>query len=314
MATKKRTFYAYKIINETVSNETSRLRADFEQKLSSNADNFGNRCKPISDGSEIQDVLACFIPLHLTPNCIVGEMWRIAPSKDLPRIPQALFNQTSVRADEVPDDPSVSATDKSLMDYHYFMITDDKLISTMPPSRCGQFSKYLNELLAVYRGSSNYKFDPLILFPSDIKLADIASISFSDRPAAENGKMVRNQSKFGIFKIGANSLKNFFDDFGSTNDLVNQKILSATMTLKLSKPRNMTNDVYQQKLSALLKPLDSGDMEGVYFKLANGEEIKAMTIQAKYNHTFDNNNEQSKENVMNAYTVMNDYLIKLQRT
>lgn len=313
MATKKRTFYAYKIINETVSNETSRLKADLQQKLSSDADSFGNRCKAISDGSETEDVLACFIPLNQTPNCIVGEMWRIAPSKDMPKIPQALFNQTSVRADEVPDDPSVSPTDKSRLDYHFFMITGDRLISTMPPSRCGAFSKYLNDLLAVYRGTHIYKFDPLIILPSNIRLADISAISFSDRPLSENGRMVREKSKFGIFKTGGISLKNMFDDFGSTNDLVNQKILSATMTLRLSKPKNMTDDVYQQKLSALLKPLASGDVEGVSFKLANGEEIKAMTIQAKYNHQFTDNDDNTKENVMNAYTVMNDYLTRLQR-
>ena len=61
MATKKRTFYAYKIINETVSNATSRLRSDLMQKLTSDVDNFGNRCKAIVDGSDTQDVLACFV-------------------------------------------------------------------------------------------------------------------------------------------------------------------------------------------------------------------------------------------------------------
>ena len=281
--------------------------------MTSDADSFGNRCKAITDGSETEDVLACFIPLNQTPNSIVGEMWRIAPSNDKPKIPHALFNQTSVRADEVPDDPNVSATDKSLSDYHFFMITDDRLISTMPPSRCGSFAKYLNDLLAVYRGTHIYKFDPLIILPSNIRLADISAISFSDRPVLESGRMVRGKSKFGIFKTGGTSLKNLFDDFGGTNDLVNQKILSATMTLKLSKPKKMTDDVYQQQLSAFLKPLSSDDVEGVTFKLTNGEEIKAMTIQAKHNHQFNDNAEDTKENVMNAYTVMNEYLTILQR-
>ena len=53
-------------------------------------------------------------------------------------------------------------------------------------------------------------------------------------------------------------------------------------------------------------------MEGVSFKLANGEEINANTIQAKYNHCFDDVDEQTKENVWNAYTVMSDYLNRLQ--
>ena len=84
MATKKRTFYAYKIVNETVSNATSKLKTDLTQKLTSHVDNFGNRCKAIVDGSTTQDVLACFVPLNNTPSSIAGEMWRIAPSKDMP--------------------------------------------------------------------------------------------------------------------------------------------------------------------------------------------------------------------------------------
>lgn len=312
MATKKRIFYAYKIVNETVSSAASSLKANLQQKLESAADNFGNRCKTIANGSPTQDVLACFIPLAQTPNSIAGEMWRIAPTKDMPRIPAALFNQISVSADQVPADPTISSIDKSRLDYHFFLISEDKLITTFSPTRATAFAKYLNDLLTVYRGSHVYKFDPLILLPSNIKLSDISSISFSDRPVGADGKMKREKSKFGLFKTGCVNLKNFFDDFGNTNDMVNQKILSATMTLKLSKPKGMTDDVYQQTLSALLRPLDAGDMEGVSFKLANGEEIKANTIHAKYNHLFDDGDEQTKENVRNAYTVMSDYLNRLQ--
>ena len=61
MATKNRTFYAYKIVNETVSHATSGLRNDLQQKLTSAYDNFGNRCKPIADGSPVEDVLACLL-------------------------------------------------------------------------------------------------------------------------------------------------------------------------------------------------------------------------------------------------------------
>lgn len=104
MATKKRTFYAYKIVNETISNAASSLKANLQQKLESAADNFGNRCRAITNGSPTQDVLACFIPLVQTPNAISGEMWRIVPTKDMPKIPHALFNQPSVSADQVPDD------------------------------------------------------------------------------------------------------------------------------------------------------------------------------------------------------------------
>lgn len=312
MATKKRTFYAYKIVNETVSNASSSLKANLQQKLESAADNFGNRCRAITNGSPTQDVLSCFIPLAQTPGSIVGEMWRIAPTKDMPKIPPALFNQTSVSADQVPADPTISPIDKSRLDYHFFLITDDRLIATFPPTRASAFAKYLNELLTVYRGSHVYKFDPLIFLPSNIKLSDISSVSFSDRPEGADGKMKREKSKFGLFKTGSVNLKNLFDDFGNTNDMVNQKILSATMTLRLTKPKGMTDDVYQQTLSALLRPLDDGDMEGVSFKLVNGEEIKANSIQAKYNHQFDDGDEQTKENVRNAYTVMLDYLNRLQ--
>lgn len=312
MATKNRTFYAYKIVNETVSHATSGLRNDLQQKLTSAYDNFGNRCKPIADGSPVEDVLACYIPLAQTPDGISGEMWRIAPSEDMPKIPRELFAQAEVKAEDVPDDPNVSPTDKSRLDLHYFLISDDILISSFPPSRSVAFAKYLNELLTIYRGGRVYKFDPLVILPADIKLSDISSVTFSDKPILENGKIKSGKSKFGIFKTGGLVLKNMFDDYGNTNDLINQKILSATMTLKLSKPRKMSDEVYQQKLSAILKPLSAGDAEGVTFKLKDGKEIKAMMIQAKMHHTFNDDDATTKDNVKNAYAVMSNYLTSLR--
>lgn len=313
MGTKKRTFYAYKIINETVSNATSNLRTALMQKLTSDVDNFGNRCKPINDDSDTLDVLACFLPFDRTPASAVGEMWRIAPSKDMPKIPMALFSRETVSSDEVPDDPSVSSTDKSRIDYHFFMITDNILIATFPPARTSAFAKYLNDLLAVYRGANVYKFDPLILLPEDLRLSDITAISFSDRPIIENGRNRNGKSRFGIFKTGISNLKSFFDDFGNSNDLINKKILSATMTLKLSQPKDMTDDDYRQSLSALLRPLAAEDIKGVSFKLANGAEVKAGTIQAKYSYIFNDNDEQSKETIINAFRIMNGYIERLQQ-
>ena len=83
------------------------------------------------------------------------------------------------------------------------------------------------------------------------------------------------------------------------------------MTLKLTKPRKMSDEVYQQKLSAILKPLAAGDAEGVTFRLKDGKEIKAMTIQAKMHHAFNDEDDTTKENVKNAYTVMSNYLTSL---
>ncbi len=311
MATSIRTFYAYKVINETAAHSASSLRANLHQKLESNADSFGNRCKAIAGSTTTEDVLACFIPLDQTAGYVSGEMWRIGPSKGMPRIPTEMFEQTSVRSDEIPNDANVSPTDKSRIDWHFFLITNDRLVTTYPPSRINGFAKYLNELLAVYRGVQIYKFDPLIILPSDIKLSDISAISFNDRPILENGKMRRENSKFGLFKACTHNLRKYFDDFGNTNDLVNQKILSATMTLTLKKPIRMSDDVYQHKLSALLRTQNGIDADGVSFKLTNGKEIKAMEIHAKEKKVFNDQNEADKENVVNAYNFMVDFLNRL---
>ena len=86
------------------------------------------------------------------------------------------------------------------------------------------------------------------------------------------------------------------------------------MTLKLTQPKGMSDDDYRQELSAFLRPLAASDVEGVSFKLANGQEIKAMTIQAKYAYVFNDNDEQTKENVFNASAVMNEYLGRLMQS
>lgn len=312
MAAKNRIFYVYKIINETISASSSGLRQALHQKLSSNADNFGNRCKPILDGSQIEDVLASFLPLDLTPNMIAGEMWRIAPTQDMPKIPLAFFQQTTVSAEQIPDDPTISSTDKSRLDYHFFLMTDDKLITTFSPTRVTIFANYLNELLVVYRGAHEYKFDPYVVLPNSIQLADISAITFSDRPLPNQSKITRGKSKFGVFKTIGLNMNAMFDDYGNINELINEKIMSATMTLKLSKPRKMKDDVYRQKLAAFLRPLSSEEANGISFKLKNGQEIKAMTIHAKFPHTFNDDDDQSKENLPNVSRLMKSDLLSLQ--
>lgn len=308
-----KTFYAYKIINETLGLAHSPLKDHLCTKLRSDADCFRNRCKPIIQNSTTEDVLASFLPINTNNPYIGGEMWRIAPSKDMPKIPQSLFERESVTADEVPEDPTVSPTDKSRTDTHYFIVTEDRLITTFPISRIQQFAKYLNSLLTVYRGDIEYKFEPLIMLPTNVALSDITSIVFSDRPIYENGRLKKGNSKYHLFKVGINNLKALFDDFGSTKDLIDQKILSATMTIKLSRPSKMTDEIYKQRLSALLKPLSADDVDGVSFKLSNGEKIKAMTIHAKTNHSFNPEVESERENIRNACTAMYEYYQTLQR-
>lgn len=312
MATKNRNFYVYKIINEAVSASSSGLRQTLHQKLSSDADNFGNRCKPILEGSQIEDVLASFLPLNQTPNMIAGEMWRIAPTQDMPKIPLAFFQQTIVSAEQIPDDPTTSSTDKSRLDYHFFLMTDDKLITTFSPTRVIAFANYLNDLLAVYRGTHEYKFDPYVILPNSIQLADISAITFSDRPLPNQSKIKHSKSKFGIFKTIGINMNSMFDDYGNINDLINEKIMSATMTLKLSKPRKMTDDVYRHKLAAVLRPLSTEEANGISFKLKNGREIKAMTIHAKFTHSFNDDDVHNKENLQNASSFMKSDLLTLQ--
>ena len=83
------------------------------------------------------------------------------------------------------------------------------------------------------------------------------------------------------------------------------------MTLTLKKPIRMSDDVYQHKLSALLRTQNGIDADGVSFKLTNGKEIKAMEIHAKEKKVFNDQNEADKENVVNAYNFMVDFLNRL---
>ncbi len=72
-------------------------------------------------------------------------------------------------------------------------------------------------------------------------------------------------------------LSNIFLDATSIRELDLRQIISAELTLKVSKPRKMTDDDYQKKYGAILKPIS--DLDNISFKDNLGNNITGDKIQ-----------------------------------
>lgn len=72
-------------------------------------------------------------------------------------------------------------------------------------------------------------------------------------------------------------MSKLFLDADSLKNIDLKQIVSAELTLKLLKPKKMTNEDYQQKYGALIKPVS--DLDNVTFKDNLGNKITGEKIQ-----------------------------------
>ena len=71
-------------------------------------------------------------------------------------------------------------------------------------------------------------------------------------------------------------LMQLFPRMENLNDILSKNIVTAKMTLNISKPKEMTDEDYDIQLGAVLKPV--GDPTLVSFGVVNGKELKGEDI------------------------------------
>jgi len=67
-----------------------------------------------------------------------------------------------------------------------------------------------------------------------------------------------------------------FTESANMDDIEIDQIMSAKLILQLKKPKSMTDEEYQKKYSAMLKPVS--DLENVSFQNKDGKKINSKKI------------------------------------
>ena len=270
---KKITLQAYDIENEEMGKAFSDLHERLRAKLEVREIADSRRMRLNADSPE-EDLLSDFA---ITERYVFGVMWRIAPAKEVPSIPEGLFKNPTIQIGEIQEQENkISLVCK---EHYYFSLNNNFLVTNLPKSRIKSLQVYLNWLLEAVRGDKLYKLTPKVKAPDNTRLSDISNIVFVDPAKKAKGKKKEEPkavNSFKVFKFAEDLLKNVVEEIPDLQQMLDNKILSAQLLVKFTKPRKMEEEDYERLLGAYMKPI--ADDDGVTFKLKNGKKITGSHI------------------------------------
>jgi hypothetical protein len=269
---KKISIRAYDIENAEMQRPYSDLYEKLKTKLEAGEIADSRRMK-LSNESSGEDLLSDYA---ITKRYVFGVMWRIVPAKEAPSIPEALFGHATIQINEIQQQEENKAL--TCKEHYYFSLNNNFLVTNLPESRIKSLQVYLNWLLEAVRGDKLYAFTPKIKAPDNTKLSEIKNIIFTDPAQKTKGKKSRQEdhSAINVIKLAGDTLRNIIEEVPDLQQMIDNKILSAKLLVKFTKPRKMKEEDYEKLLGTYMKPVS--DTDGVTFKLKNGKKISGSNI------------------------------------
>lgn len=268
---KQITLYAYKIENDKISKAYS----DFFDKLSSklkNESSVEDRCMEVSETTKETDFLASYIK---NSNYIWGNLMRIAPTKDMPSLPDDFLKRKTIAYSEL-EEQNVDEKKRSCKYSYYFVMNKKYLITNIPSGQILRFKTYVNWLLEADRGDTLYNFSILIKTPKDTKMSDLASIVFSGEDSRKSMTPQKEESTVSlkVTNLMRKSLSALFSNKELTF-LIDKRVLSANLVVNIHSLRkgNKDEEKVKKALSAVITPIMDDD--GISFKTKDNRTIKA---------------------------------------
>lgn len=265
MDNKNITLLACDIENGEISKNNSDLYKKLKIKLEDKNLNAEVRRMKLNSNSEEEDLLSDFA---ISEFYIYGVMFRIAPAKESPSIPDDLFKHNIIKINEIKNQEQNS--NLICKDHYYFALNKSVLVTSLPKSKIKTLQTYLNWLL----NATDYKITPKVKSPDEIKLGEIRKIEFKD---SKSNTGIEEINKASIIKMGINKIKDLLVDVPSLSSMFDERIISAKLLLKFSdKPKNMIEEDYAKLLGYMMKPISDDD--GITIKLKNGKKISGSNI------------------------------------
>lgn len=254
------------------------------------------KVKPNNENSD-EDLLSFFV--KDPDNYIFGMIMRLSSKKNIKAVPLGFANLENLRfgdLHEVKDEHH----EMYCTSHYYFLLKGNFLVTDLPKtmSIC-RFQDYINKLLDQ---DEKYVYAPM-LDTDEIALNDVSKIvvkdSFNDDVnVGDTGKTINSKIK----KLRNFIFKKLVPMMPSLSSLDKKNIFSAELTIKTSKPRNMSADDYKNSLSAFLQPISDARNVKVYTSkgIIAGDQLNLTeTIEIDDNDslTFENSlmNEMKKQ-------------------
>ena len=263
---------AFKIENSDITRSSLDVKELLEAKLGSTM--VSDRRMTLNSNDNEEDLICDY---HVSNNFVFAAILRIKPSGEMPNIPDALFNDNKFLISEL-DELEVESS-IVYKDHYYFLMNNEFLITNLPrTTTIARLQTYINYILEEERESTIYEFTPLIKQSPQYRLQDLKTVKIQD-PAInvldgdEGGSETRSLSLWSVMDL-LSSVR------GIDSHKLDQ-IVSAELTLKFKKPRDMSANDYQRIIGAQLKPLS--DAENVTFVPKVGSPVKGSEIMVTKN-------------------------------
>lgn len=227
----------------------------------------------LNASSSEEDVLAA---LTVTQNYAIGVLMRISPTKDVPVIPDELFNGKTIHLAPLSEDNTKSTV--TVHSTSYFLVCDKFIISTLPHSQIKRLQTYLNWWLSFDDKERAFKFAPMIKEPENYKLCDMKELILGEDYSVNSTKSISPsfQSGVKIIELAVDFIKRQVTDVPNLDELIKKGIINARLCINFYKPRKMTNEDYKSALSSYIKPI--ANTEDVSIKLKHGKTIKGNDV------------------------------------
>ncbi len=258
---------AFKIKNSMLSSSDSKIKERLIKKLEFYKKS-QDRCMDLNENdlSDEKDLISNY-ENYSVEQSLFCTLLRMSIGSEVQHITKNLLNRIKFNIENLESENLETAA--IYKDHFYFSIKGDYLVTGMLAGN--RTIKPLQTYLSWFLKDENFELTPVIKPPSEYKLSDLKSANFSDitikhdskektsSSLNETGKQVTNINKFVLDKITS-----LFKDNISLNDVDLSQVISAELIIKFKKPKEMTNEEYEDKFGALLKPVS--DVESIKFQ------------------------------------------------
>lgn len=264
---KKLLFRAFRIKLAEKTLASPKLRDDLSNRLKITKDIKKrlmslNDKNPDSDSDAMTDFADATVDKY-----VYGVIMRFTQAKNVPAIPDGFENMESFNEAQLEVPKELKG--KMLCRYVYHILVTDKYVITdlRKDYTVTRLEKYLNYLLL----GTHYELIPVVM-SSVIKMKDIKSIVFKN-PSVDRKDLAVDLS---LLDKAKDLIMQLFPHVENIDEIMSRNIVTAKMTLNLSKPDDMEEEDYENQLGAVLKPVADTDI--VSLGVVKGKEIKGSDI------------------------------------
>lgn len=275
MATNTRevTLRAFFIKSTLLSKNNDEIFAKLEKRLQNSV--VEDRIMLLNQEDETTESdLMSFFSNHKTN--LFATMMRIAPGADDTHIDGELMKKECFSINEVRKKSNNAAA--IYRNHYYICINNTHLVTNLPlTTTIKRVENYINWLLETHI----YEIIPIVIPAPDLKFSDIKTVKFAN-PASLNSSSYQDKEKtqskiISVTKEYVDKIcKQLFADSSSLKDIDLNQVISAELILKLTKPREMSDEEFQKKFGAIMKPVS--DTDNITFHDKKGNKIKGEDI------------------------------------